>query len=66
MEKELQELRERLSQVEQWKQRRKEVEEELGKVWTVNADADAGGVRKGRSEELAASDYHEAGVDDSK
>ncbi|KAK5678603.1 ATP-binding cassette long-chain fatty acid transporter pxa1 [Elasticomyces elasticus] len=35
VEKELQELRERLSQVEQWKQRRKEIDEELGKVWTA-------------------------------
>ncbi|KAK5695921.1 ATP-binding cassette long-chain fatty acid transporter pxa1 [Elasticomyces elasticus] len=35
VEKELQELRDRLSQVEQWKQRRKEIDEELGKVWTA-------------------------------
>ncbi|KAK4950899.1 ATP-binding cassette long-chain fatty acid transporter pxa1 [Elasticomyces elasticus] len=35
VEKELQELRERLSQVEQWKQRRKEIDEELGKVWVA-------------------------------
>ncbi|KAK3622321.1 ATP-binding cassette long-chain fatty acid transporter pxa1 [Elasticomyces elasticus] len=35
VEKELQELRDRLSQVEQWKQRRKEIDEELGKVWVA-------------------------------
>ena len=32
MEKELQELRRRLSQVEEWKRRREEIEEELRKV----------------------------------
>lgn len=34
VERELQDLRERLSQVEQWKQRREEIELELAKVWT--------------------------------
>ncbi|KAJ2991209.1 hypothetical protein NUW58_g2598 [Xylaria curta] len=34
VERELQELRERLSQVEQWKQRREEIENELAQVWT--------------------------------
>lgn len=33
MEKELQELRDRLSKVEEWKRRRQEIEEELAKVW---------------------------------
>ena len=55
MEKELQELRERLSQVDEWKQRRKEVEEELGKVWTVNA----------AEEPLEAPVYSENVVEDS-
>ncbi|KAI3324492.1 ABC transporter transmembrane region 2-domain-containing protein [Xylariaceae sp. AK1471] len=39
VERELQELRERLSQVEQWKQRREEIEEELAQVWTEKSDA---------------------------
>ncbi|KAI0882224.1 ABC transporter transmembrane region 2-domain-containing protein [Annulohypoxylon maeteangense] len=38
VEKELQELHERLSQVEQWKQRREEIEKELAQVW-VEGDA---------------------------
>lgn len=33
VERELQELRERLAQVQQWKERRAEIEVELGKVW---------------------------------
>ncbi|OTB04422.1 hypothetical protein M426DRAFT_320785 [Hypoxylon sp. CI-4A] len=38
VEKELQELRERLAQVEEWKQRREEIEKELAQVW-VEGDA---------------------------
>ncbi|KAI2614865.1 ABC transporter transmembrane region 2-domain-containing protein [Hypoxylon sp. NC1633] len=38
VERELQELHERLSQVEQWKQRREEIEKELAQVW-VEGDA---------------------------
>ncbi|KAI0847081.1 ABC transporter transmembrane region 2-domain-containing protein [Daldinia vernicosa] len=38
VERELQELRERLSQVEQWKQRREEIDKELAQVW-VEGDA---------------------------
>lgn len=34
VERELQDLRERLAQVEQWKQRREEIEKELAQVWT--------------------------------
>jgi ATP-binding cassette, subfamily D (ALD), peroxisomal long-chain fatty acid import protein len=34
VEKELQELRERLAQVEEWKKRRDEIETELSAVWT--------------------------------
>lgn len=33
VERELQDLRERLAQVEQWKARHDEIEEELGRVW---------------------------------
>ncbi|KAI1743373.1 ABC transporter transmembrane region 2-domain-containing protein [Xylaria scruposa] len=39
VERELQELRERLSQVEQWRQRREEIEQELAQVWTEKNDA---------------------------
>lgn len=36
VERELQELRERLAQVEEWKQRREEIEKELAQVWTAD------------------------------
>ena len=49
VEKELHELRERLAQVEQWKQRRREIEEELAKVWVAGSD--------GEKEELVAPSY---------
>ncbi|KAI0109032.1 ABC transporter transmembrane region 2-domain-containing protein [Nemania sp. FL0031] len=39
VERELQELRERLSQVDQWRQRREEIEKELAQVWTEKNDA---------------------------
>jgi ATP-binding cassette subfamily D (ALD) long-chain fatty acid import protein len=43
VEKELLELRERLEQVDAWKQRRREIEEELGEVWVSGAgDCGAG------------------------
>ncbi len=38
VERELQELRERLSQVEKWKARREEIEQELAKVWVEGGD----------------------------
>ncbi|UQC88268.1 ABC transporter transmembrane region 2 [Colletotrichum lupini] len=38
VEKELQDLRERLEQVENWKARRQEIEEELSKVWVAGGD----------------------------
>lgn len=47
VEKELHELRERLSQVDEWKKRRDEVEAELAAVWT------------GKGETLNAPDYIE-------
>lgn len=34
VEKELQDLRERLAQVDEWKKRRDEIEDELAAVWT--------------------------------
>ncbi len=40
VERELQELRERLAQVEQWKRRREEIDHELAQVWVANADGD--------------------------
>ncbi|KAI0200863.1 ABC transporter transmembrane region 2-domain-containing protein [Astrocystis sublimbata] len=39
VERELQDLRERLSQVEEWKQRHDEIEAELAQVWTEKNDA---------------------------
>ncbi|TEA14421.1 Peroxisomal long-chain fatty acid import protein 2 [Colletotrichum sidae] len=39
VEKELQDLRERLEQVETWKARRQEIEEELSRVWVAGGDA---------------------------
>lgn len=38
VEKELAELRDRLAQVEEWKKRRQEIDEELGKVWTSEGE----------------------------
>lgn len=38
VEKELQDLRERLSQVEAWKARREAIEKELAKVWVEGGD----------------------------
>jgi len=38
VEKELQELRERLAQVDAWKMRRREIMEELGGVWDGKAE----------------------------
>jgi hypothetical protein len=44
VEKELLELRERLAQVDAWKQRRKEIEEELGEVWVSGSGESGAGV----------------------
>lgn len=38
VERELQELRERLAQVEKWKARREEIEKELAKVWVEGGE----------------------------
>jgi ATP-binding cassette subfamily D (ALD) long-chain fatty acid import protein len=38
VERELQDLRERLAQVEKWKSRREEIETELAKVWVEGGD----------------------------
>jgi ATP-binding cassette subfamily D (ALD) long-chain fatty acid import protein len=40
VEKELAELRERLSKVEEWKERRQEIEEELNRVWVEGKDGE--------------------------
>lgn len=39
VEKEVQELRERLAQVEEWKSRREAIEQELASVWTDKGEA---------------------------
>lgn len=41
VEKEIQELREKLSQVQEWKQRKQEIEEELSKVWVAGQELEA-------------------------
>jgi ATP-binding cassette subfamily D (ALD) long-chain fatty acid import protein len=38
VEKELTELRERLAKVEEWKERRQEIEDELNRVWTSGGE----------------------------
>lgn len=38
VEKEIAELRERLAKVEEWKQRRQEIEDELNKVWVEGGE----------------------------
>lgn len=38
VERELQELRERLAKVEEWKRRRDEIEKELAQVWVEGGD----------------------------
>lgn len=50
VEKELAELRERLERVEEWKQRRNEIEKELGQVWV-----------EGGGDPLAPPPYEEEG-----
>lgn len=47
VEKEIQELKEKLAQVDEWKRRRKEIEEELSKVWVMGG------------EELERPEYHQ-------
>jgi len=52
VEKELHELRERLAKVEEWKKRKEEIDEELGRVWLEGG------------EELAPPSYAEAQAGD--
>ena len=40
VERELQELREQLAQVEDWKRRHEEIESELAKVWVAGGDGE--------------------------
>lgn len=54
VEKELAELRERLSKVEEWKKRRQEIEEELNRVWVEGKEG-------GGQEELPPPSYLESG-----
>ena len=60
VEKELQELREALAQVEQLKQRRQEIDEELNKVWTVSSRDDD----EQENKELDAPSYHDGHAGD--
>ena len=56
VEKEIHELHERLSKVDQWRQRRKEIDEELGKVWIdgQGEQPDLEDTRSNRSNEPSA------------
>jgi ATP-binding cassette, subfamily D (ALD), peroxisomal long-chain fatty acid import protein len=49
VEKELQELRDRVALVGRWEQRRREIEEELGRVWVRDDKAGKVGVDSERS-----------------
>ena len=44
VEKELAELRERLSQVDEWKRRKQEIDVELGEVWVAGGEDDQKGL----------------------
>lgn len=59
VEKELAELRERLAKVEQWKQRKQEIEEELGRVW-VEGGEELPPPSYAETEELGQSESDEA------
>lgn len=56
VEKELAELKERLGEVEAWKARRREIDDELNKVWVAANDDDDNEKRQER-QELAAPSY---------
>ena len=56
VERELQELRERLGKVEEWKKRREEIEQELLKVWVESNGKDSE-----RNQELAPPPYEHSG-----
>jgi ATP-binding cassette subfamily D (ALD) long-chain fatty acid import protein len=55
VDKELAELRERLAKVEEWKNRREEIEAELNRVWVEGKDEEG----DAESEELAPPPYLE-------
>ena len=61
VEKELQELRETLAQVELLKQRRQEIDDELNKVWTVNDETG-----EEQSVELETPSYQDTSTADSQ
>lgn len=63
MEKELAELRERLSKVEVWKERRREIEEELGRVW-VDGDGEGQGGQEVDETELEAPGHEDVAEDE--
>lgn len=57
----MKELRDQLAQVEEWEQRRSEIDADLSKVWTVRAD-DAG--EGGQGIELEAAEYRDEADDE--
>ncbi|KND91345.1 Peroxisomal long-chain fatty acid import protein 2 [Tolypocladium ophioglossoides CBS 100239] len=69
VEKELQELRERLAQVDEWKKRRDEIEQELASVWTEKGetlDAPEYAEQSGESEVLVeqGAEEHQSGAEE--
>ena len=58
VERELQELRDRLAQVDEWKRRREEIDQELAQVWVESAAAAADDDNDGKeSQPLAPPPY---------
>jgi ATP-binding cassette subfamily D (ALD) long-chain fatty acid import protein len=57
VERELQELRDKLAQVEAWKKRHQDIERELAKVWVAGS---------GEEETLAAPEYAETETEDTQ
>ena len=51
VERELQELREQLAQVEEWKRRHEEIEAELAKVWVAGGEGEGEGESEGDEKE---------------
>jgi len=59
VEKEIQELREKLSQVNEWKQRRQEIDEELNKVWVSGSELEAPSYQQQEESEVDSEQYRQ-------
>lgn len=64
VEKELRELRERLTQVETWKARKEEIEKELAQVWVESGDSLAPPAYVAKEEEEEEEDAKVEGADE--